>query len=330
MAISHFKITKLPSSDIIASIGADALEVDVLYPIDRESEVLFSRVPDLDGYYVNESFSYQVYEQDVDRYSNIAESIIQWKENDLATLLISSDLYMEMNNDESITLLNVIEINKAVEYIYIVEANGVNNTDNNGVPIVPGDKLSPSQLNKATFQTFKGGGSPYFEMKYKLGRGEELSETTYLLSVDMSSLADISIVSSESTNTQELDNNGFPVDYFSSVHNLRVQNAASLADVALEITSNQPWLNEENNNHFSEVSSSGQIYNPKTSPVTFQMIVKTDVNGELDIKVSSEIQVNTGSSYIGDISVRIVSVNGDSLLVSPTNDIVTAQINSTI
>lgn len=328
MAISHFKISKLPSSDIISLIGNDILLTDTLYPIARQNEIVFKRSDTLEGYYVSEKFSYQVYEEDLTRYGNVAESVIEWKENDLATLLVSADLTIEMERGNTISLLDYISINKAVEYIYITEANGVNTTQNNGVPIVPGNRLSPSELSKATFETIQGGGAPYFELKYKLGRGGDLSDEVYTFAIDVEAIAEISLIDSSSNRYLDPDINGFPVDYMNSSFEMKVENAVSLSDVVLEVTSTIPWISN-GDDHYIEVSAGGVITNPIVSPDVAQITARADSNGIIDVLITSEAQVN-GNIIAGNISVKVISVNGDIALVSPINHTAIAEINSEV
>lgn len=326
MAISHFKITRLPSEDVIAKIGADLLQKDQLYPIDRQNEIQFDRVPTLQGYYVIDSLSYQVYEEATNRYGNIADVTVQWRENDLGTPLISESVTSTMINQELIKLLDLMPINKAVEFIEVTAASGINGTKHNSVAIVAGDRLSPSELSKATFKVIDGGGAPYFELEYKLGRGQTLSEETYKITINVDTMAGVAVTSQEKDIYVLTDDNGFQQQYASDAIGMIVSGAPSLSDVLVEVTIDHPWIDNDPNAQ-TEVDVSGYGRFITAFPEVFQITGQTNKSGELLIDITTEFPYTEGSVYTGSATVQIMSINEGFGNVSPENHIATAQTN---
>jgi hypothetical protein len=324
--ISHFKVTRLPSADIVSVIGADPLEKDQLYPIARQTELHFSRINALEGYYVEDSFEYQVYEEDADRYSNVATANLIWKENDLATPLLSSTVITSMVIGEKTNLLDLLPINKAVEFIEITSTTGVNDLSFNGTPIVSGAKLSPSDLLKSEFRVQDGGGTPYFEFEYKLGRSLQTEENIYKVTINVDAMAGLGISNLENSLYVAQDENGFDLNFAKSFAMVALSGGPSLSEVKLRLTVNHPWIGQDENNTTEIIAGGMENYITSANEV-LEVDVFTAKNGSAFISMETNFIYTEGQSYAGTVDVEILQVNGDTLEISQENKTVTVQTN---
>ncbi len=324
MAISHFIITAIPTS-VIPKIGISVVQLNTLYDIALESSLTFERIPSLDGYYLSESVKFKSYDQSLLKYSNEAVMNIQWKEADGSVVPTSLSSDVLRLNDISESLISLISINSAVEFIEIISVEGVQNLKLNGTLILPGQRLSPKQMINATYTTnSEGGGDPYFTLTYKVGKNNIAEAVVYTLNISVDSLGEMVLLSQTSTQVIEsFDINGIPTDYtvIREVIYVNINKGYQNGTAEINVVINSPFLTTAQPEIQSSVTLDiNGVEIEKIANETFNVSLDLDDNGYGQLKITNEI-IKDDATETGQIDLTLSSINLDPLLVSATNTV---------
>lgn len=326
MAVTHFIITKLPdASKVISKLGLDDVQLNTLYPIADQNTLNFQRVGALDGYYVKEFFLYKTYDEVLDLYSNEATGNIIFKESDNQITPASADFQETLLNDNSVILLNKLPINTATEFIEITGIEGVNELNKDGQRLSVGDQIEVDELLESTFTTLsEGGGAPYFVLSYKVGKGVTLESTVYTYTVDVVSLAEISLVSQEAVTTnQEFLVTGQPQNYdvVNEIILIEVAKGYQQGTAEIQVIINSPFLTASDPELQSEISINGNTEIIKTANETFNITLSLNKLGKAGFSITNYI-IKEDPVETGEITLNLLNINGDPALVSGTNSVI--------
>jgi hypothetical protein len=331
MAITHFKITKLPNTNkVISKVGVVALEENKLYPISQEAFLSFERVAVLDGYYVSEKLKFKAYDDVLAKYGNETSRDLVWMEQDPNILPASTSSESILLNSNSDNLLNLLPINDATEYVEIISYTGVPNLKSNGTVIAPGQRLSPYELYNAIYEVnANGGGDPYFSMTYRVGRDNVTEPTNYVLDIKVDSLGEIALSSQVSSNATEswTDSGGNTADY-NTIRETAIANVTNgyqngTAEIQISISSPFLAINEFNS---VTIEINGDEYE-KTADEVFTVTANLDVNGAVAIKVNNLIVETTAGPEDGSVTIDLLDINTNPALVHGTNNTITITSN---
>lgn len=189
MAVTHFIITKLPDPlEIISKIGVDSIVLNQLYPISRQSELYFERVPALTGFHAKGKLHYKAYDEVNDLYGNEAISNIEWKSPDAP---ISNSTTISFDDSFTLTLLQALPINGGVEFVEVVKNTRASFMNmSRGGAMQPGSQLTPSELHNSTIFPHIANGSEA-KVEYKVGKDGKTTNTIYSLSVDTTNVVTV-------------------------------------------------------------------------------------------------------------------------------------------
>jgi len=326
MATTHFKITKLPDENkIISLLGLIPVQQNVLYPIEDESTLNFKRIDALDDFYVSESFMYKTHDSNLNLDSNEAVGNIVFKNADV--IPASADFEETLNSLDEKILLEVLPLNSGVEFIEITAIDGVKNLKLNNIKLIPGNRIETSDLLSATFNVNEfGGGEPYFNLSYKVGRGKTLEATIYNYTVNVMSSAEINLIDTKtSTTNEEFDDGAGGIvnyDVIREVYEVMITKGYQNGTAEIEVTINADFLDTilVSTQSYIYVEVNG-IEDIKSADEIFNLVANLDDNGSAYIKVTHEV-IKDDANEIGSTTILLNSINEDLSLVS-ANDSVT-------
>lgn len=324
MPITHFEILKLPNSNkVISTINGIALLENTLYPISEQSNLLFERIPSLDGIFLEEKIEYRVIDQNENIKSNSAFIDLVWKSNN-NIIPTSQNKTITINNSERIELIQHVFFNVVTEFIEITDISDNFILLKNGTKVSIGDIIYVSDLLFTSFTSLEeGGGNPYFKISYKAGNKKETSQTIYSLQINVNSLAELKeeFPFNEINYNDEFDVNGILTTYnvieqtFYCVINKGYVNGTA----EIEIIINSPFLSINQWNKVVVETNNSVI--EKTSNETFNLSLKLDVKGKTKFKITNYIVENTDFYSSSNITVNLLNINNDASLVSTTKQL---------
>lgn len=317
-AITHFEITELPDPNVIESlINAVPIVINTQYPIADQNLLTFERTAAFASRAVSTAFKYKNHDTPNLLESNEAYGSLVWLS--VASTPTSANVQQTILNDDVVNLLTELPFNDAVEYIIIVSMTGVRNLIVNGAPAYIGQKISLINLFYSNFTAESlGGGDPYFELTYNVGKGVTTEITDYTLTLDIIALGTLILFSGPTVNnyTEDIDTGGgvivnYPIiDEFTEIK-VQTSHAYGVARVVIDIDSAFLALNaynlvyvDYNGNQFEEGAN-----------IIINADINLDKNGEAVIGIRNYIVVDTGVSKLGDVTLTLTEVNGDPLLV---------------
>lgn len=318
MEVTHFIIDELPDAAFVtSSIGSDQLFKDTLYPIARESEMAFNRINPLEGYYHSTSIRYRVYDEVSGKYSNPVTSTLKWEEIDLSVLPESMSNTLLMEKSEENTLLELLPINETVEFIRIINITGATQLNNRNKYNV-GDDLSPALLHKNKYITNPaGGGFPYYELTYKIGRDGVLEDQEYKMTINVESFAEIEILSQNSTQDGFEMEDGSIENEVVKFFNVVVKEGYQNGTAQLEFNINSPFLDAHPDNELQiEINEEEHIF---TENGVHNLEANLNNSGAHTIKVRAVME----SDAVVNVDVNLLSINNDPQLVVQESNSVT-------
>jgi hypothetical protein len=328
LAITHFKFTELPDPNAIDSlINAVPIVVDTLYPIANQNLVTFERNVVFDNKALQTFAKYKVHDSTEVLDSNEALVGLLW--TGIAANPASANYTAFIINSATVNLLNVLPLNDVTEFIEITGMVGVPNLKLNGVTTYIGQQLTLLDLLYSVFTAnSQGGGDPYFQLSYKVGRGVTLEATVYTMDLDIVSLAIITLDMGPYLNNY-LDTFDVPppTDYnvteeFSGIL-VSLGYAYATANVTIIINSAFLGMNAWNSVTI-EVNGVETEYFGNT---TFSQAVVLDQYGLGLINVNNYVVKDTGGPWAGDITLTLDDIDGNPALV---NGVQTYQILTNI
>ena len=319
--VTHFEITELPSADFVVSkIGAADLEIDTLYPIEDSNTISFDRVSDLDGYFLNFKLKWRTYDSLEEKYSNISESSFFFKET-TGLLPEASNLLLDLINSDQKKLIELLPINEAVEFIEIVAINGINNFKFNNIPLVPFQTIETKNLIKGNYKVnFMGGGEPYAEIQYKVGKNNQAEETIYSTIINVDSLAEIRLDSETIENYNDEFMDGSPSVYvvFEQLDVIKIQKGYldKTAEVSLVLNCTHLLMNEWN---YVSVEVNGNV-TEHIHNQDLDFVLQLDETGYGEIRIKNVIvEDDPADDPQIEMTLTLDSIDNNPALVSEIN-----------
>lgn len=313
--ITHFSLPQLPDETIIISL-IDGVPVipGQLYPIADQNLLTFERIAKYNDLSVSKRFQFQVHDTVNNLSSNISGIFIKWIGVSLNPE--SSDLVEEIFNDDSFTLLEKLPLNDSVEILEINTLVGLSeNMKYNGYPVYENQTLDITQLDKTVFTAeSNGGGDPYFEMTYYVGKNGTINKSTgYKCRFNLNSLATTSILTGPDLTvyTDTFDVLGTPTEYTvkDEKYIIEILNGYVFGTAEIEIVINSDFL-ALNTWNFVEIN--GVEY---SSNQTLNLSLNLDKYGKAELIIINSIIFDTGDPKNGDITITLNSINANPLLV---------------
>jgi len=183
--VTHFKLTSLPDVNAVESlINSVPVVVDTLYPIANQNLLTFEKLTAFDNLALQLPLTYIVHNDEFLVDSNSALMNLNWE--GIADSPLSSNATKTILNDDVLNLLEELPLNDVVEFIEVTALAGINHLTKNGVPVYVGQRLSVLDMYYSIFTAGSiGGGDPYFQLSYKVGRNNILEVTEYTLDLDI-------------------------------------------------------------------------------------------------------------------------------------------------
>lgn len=323
MAITNFKIEELPNPDMVVSeINNIPLQENVLYPIYDQENLNFKRTPAFENYTVVDSFKWKVVDENGNE-SNLANGFLKWRILDDGPS--SDNLVLKILNSDIVNLFNSLSFNNATEIFQVKEFRGPGFLKKNNNLVYEGETLKIQDLFYVNYYPERsGGGDPYFEMDFYIGQNEIIDKSKYYtLTIDIDSFAKIETESPVVDNYDDV----FDVSGTNNTYNVIEQlyrvlisdsHVNSIVNVQIEINSPYLALNEFNEIEI-EANSENLI---KKENETFNVQLKTDNLGFGYLTFLNYIVEDASGAKTGNITVTLIDVNGDTNLVSSTNQII--------
>ncbi len=317
-AITHFKFKTLPDPNAVDSkINAVTLVVDTLYPIADENLLTFERTSRFDDLSLETPFLYKVVDNVNNLESNEALIRLGWK--GVSANPASSNVSQVINNLDVINLLDTLPLNDVTEWIEIIFLIGIPGLLINGIKAQVGRRLTILDLYYSDFTALaEGGGDPYFQLGYKVGEDNTAEITIYTLDLDIVSLAIIGILTPASLVTfiESFDTGGgLFVDYTVKEETTIVEvskgHVFGIANITIAILSPFLALNQWN----SVTIDYNGIQTEYFANTTVIIAVKLDKLGKGEIEILNTIVFETADPAVGEITITVDDINGDSALV---------------
>lgn len=327
MAITHFKILSLPSEDYVTTtISGNPVQLNTLYPIAEQSNILFQKVMLLANLYVNQTMSW-VAVNDEGIESNISYCTVIWK-----TILdfdgISDNGQSNISNGDVINLLDILDLNEASEEIVFDDYSGPGQFMIGEFPVSLGQEyLIQTLVNSRYTPEATGGGNPYFTFDFFVKRTEQKKEDItrkykYIFIID--SIAELTSGDLNTINyNDEFDNGGTTETYnvIEEIQELNIGQSYANKNVNVEVIINSPFLSLNSFNKVIVESNDIQnSYIEKASNETFNLSLKADKFGAINFSITNYIVEDTADPKTGNITVNLIDVDGDTNLVSPTDN----------
>lgn len=257
-----------------------------------------------------ETIKYKAYKNDLE--SN--EAVIQINLLGIPGAPLSANITIEIENNSTVNLIDHIPLNSSADRIIIEDFNQeIGELKKNDELLYPGSTVMKYDFPLLKFYSSGGIGTPYQEIKYKAANSSMVSVSQYTLTMNITGVASYIL----DDYTVEIVNDAVERNMTSTVINAKPNKPVQLK-VTIDLDEIAAWPPEENN----EIILSSNLFSKRyTGNVTDDIIDLTaDENGQIILSGDMNfIQDNTGD-IPGNLIIELISVDGDAVLVSPTEN----------
>jgi hypothetical protein len=230
----------------------------------------------------------------------------------------SSNEIVLMSTDELKNFEELINYNAAVDRIKIISyTNNVGEFNFFGTVVFPNQVIMQYDLPSLIFKALAGGGYPYQKLYFQVGNILTYSTTIYFVTVNKDSLAYLEHLFTGELSSADISLHGF--HGISSSILLKEGHVNGIAKVKMNVNLNASAF-PTNTNNIVRLSYNGGV-------VETQQNGDTIINIPLSNKGIAELEFTASFKNIdlpinGTATITIQEINGDSLLVSLTNEYV--------
>lgn len=323
-AITHFEILELPDSNVIESlINGNPLVINTKYPIADQNLLSFERTANFTDKALNLYTKYKTHDTPNLLESNEALINLIW--NSIETTPSSSNLVIDIVNNQVVNLLDALPLNDAVQFIEIVSMSGLfKNLKSKGFPVISGQQIDIVDLLYTNFTAnAEGGGDPYFVLTYLVGKNGTTEATQYTLTLNLDSIGFLAKVGNTGITeyTEDIDTGGgviinYPVIEEVTILKIQTAYAFGVAQVSMNIES--PFLSLNPYNYVAIDYNGNQF--EEFDNILIDADVNLDENGAAILVFKNVIVKDTLVPKIGKITVTLNEVNGDNSLVDTNNN----------
>lgn len=225
----------------------------------------------------------------------------------------STDLSFNINNYDSFPVGEKIVLNDGSDRIEIVSFDESGELLLGSTIVSKGSVIMKKDLPFLVFKSAGGSGSPYNEIKYKAARSDVKSETTNVISFEISKLASLTQLSYVASQ----DDLFYQRTAVLKLENLQVNKPSK---IKVEINLTDAWApGNKNEINLDLNGSQNKIY---TSNETEEIVFNAGPSGEAVLFLTAIFEQFGPVGIDGTITITLLSVNNDPLLVSPQNEVV--------
>lgn len=305
MAITHFRISKLPSIVNVLKNAAPVV-VNTSYLLIEENQISFSNTSGFKGEFLDE-MEMQVSEDNVVWTS---PEIIKIKELVLTKTPGSANENLDATKNTSYSIYSLLKIPINTSTDRIMVQSIVGNFTLNGIPLSIGTVVYMHQLPNIMANVDNGSGTPYMSLEYYCGNHLGFNFTTsYLFQVNVISLAEIASINQSGVN---------PL-----FETLNITNGLSNKTATVEIITS--------GNMFSSGPGSEVVVSIPGSNINITANGTQIINFPLDNEGVANIEVqhnytNFGVPATSNVQLTILAIDGNGANVS-VNDNYTSTAN---
>ena len=316
MAITYFRISTLPAL-VVLNKNAVPVTLNQSYLIAEENELTLDNGSGYKGEFLD-SFGFQVSEDDA-IWSN--EGIYRIKElvNTNTQESANDVLAASENSNYNIETEALLPINTSTDRIKITNITGYGTPKYNGSALNIGDEIFWHNFGLLTFDTMDGGGLPYAVISYQCGNHLGYNTgTTYTITINVSSLGEISFVSGYVTN--DVDPSFPTYNRVTNVDSYEITKGFIGKQAKINVTIASPMFSDSANNKVL-IKYNG-ITVTKTANETFDVFATIDNNGKVDVNIEHLFIDVKGSTTSSVVTMVVTEIDGSPSNVSGTDTVV--------